>query len=171
MACNQTLSGLVIDCDPSMGGIVEVLAANFADVTAKTLSSNEITAITMASSAKFHRYELPDETGYLNSTWNINKANGTRFVLSELYLALNKMETAKKVEVEALTAGRFALIVKDNNGKYWYLGYDAPVTASAGDGVTGTAYADRNGYSLTMQDNSKAMPYEVDPDIIDDLVA
>ena len=34
MACNQTLSGLVKDCSPSMGGITEVLLANREDVSA-----------------------------------------------------------------------------------------------------------------------------------------
>ena len=70
-----------------------------------------------------------------------------------------------------IATGHYARIVKDANGKYWYLGKDEPVNASAGDGQTGTARSDANRYTITLQDQSKEMPYEVDPSIVDALVA
>lgn len=171
MACTQTLSGLTRDCAPSMGGIVEVLIANFADVASVNVASGVIDTITMAASAKFKRYEFARNTGSLASNYNIAPENGTRYVQSDLVLVFNKMETAKRVEISALAQSDLVCIVKDANGKFWYLGKDEPVMASAGDGLTGTARADRNGYSITLQDNSAEMPYEVDADIIDALVA
>ena len=42
--------------------------------------------------------------------------------------------------------------------------------ATAGEGVTGTARGDRNGYSITLQDTSLEMPYEVKAEIVTDLV-
>lgn len=171
MACNQTLSGLVRDCAPSMGGIVEVLIANFDDVSGVTTSDNKVSAITMASTAKFHRYSFARNTGSLTSNYTIDQTTGANFVTSDLLMVFNKMETAKRVEISALAQNDLAVIVKDANGKYWYLGMDEPVKASAGDGQTGTARPDRNGYSITLQDNSKEMPYEVVDTIIDALVA
>lgn len=170
MACNQTLSGLVKDCAPSMGGIVEVLIANYSDVASVTASSGKVTAITMASSAKFHKYGFNRNTGSLSSNYTIDDANGVRFVASDLVLVFNRMETTKRVEISALAQSDLAVIVKDANGVYWYLGMDEPVRATAGDGLSGTARADRNGYSITLQDNSKELPFEVDADIIEDLL-
>lgn len=170
MACNQTLSGLVRDCAPSMGGIVEALIANKENVTDITVSSDMITAVTMASSAKFKRYAFARNTGSLTSNYTIDPATGVRFVTSDLILMFNRMETQKRVEISALAQNDLVIIVKDANGKYWLLGYDEPVNATAGDGLTGTARGDRNGYSITLQDNSLEMPYEVDADIIDALV-
>ena len=40
----------------------------------------------------------------------------------------------------------------------WYLGHDEPLTINAGDAQTGTARADRTGYSVTLRDNSLEMP-------------
>ena len=60
--------------------------------------------------------------------------------------------------------------VKDANGKYWYLGKDEPVNASASDGQTGTARGDTNRYSITLQDTSLEMPYEVSDSIIEGLL-
>ena len=161
MACSQTLAGIAKDCAANMGGIVEAYIANASDVTAITEASGKVTGITMADSAKFHKYALRAATSNMASNYQVNAENGTLYVQTDLVLVFNKMETAKRVEVSALAQGELAVIVKDANGLYWYLGKDEPVTLSAGDGLSGTARADRNGYSVTLQDNSKEMPFEI----------
>lgn len=170
MACNQTLSGLVKDCSPSMGGITEVLLANREDVSAVTAVSGKISEITMASSAKFKRYTFARNTGSMTSTYTIDQASGVKYVTTDLLLQFNRMETAKRVEISVLAVNDLVAIVKDANGIYWYLGYDEPVNASAGDGQTGTARGDANRYTITLQDNSKEMPMEVDSTIVPALI-
>ena len=170
MACTQTLSGLTRDCASSVGGIIEVLLANADDVTAITVTSDKVTAITMASPAKFHRYALRRGNGSMNSTFTVDTTTGNKFVTSEVMMQFNRMETQKRVEITALAQGDLVCIVKDANGKYWYLGKDEPVNASASDGQTGTARADANRYTITLQDESLEMPYEVDGSIVDALV-
>ena len=170
MACNQTLSGLVKDCSPSMGGITEVLLANREDVSSVTAETGKVTEITMASSAKFKKYSFARNTGSMTSTYTIDQASGVRYVTTDLLLQFNRMETAKRVEISALAVNDLVAIVKDANGIYWYLGYDEPVNASAGDGQTGTARGDANRYTITLQDNSKEMPMEVDSTIVAALI-
>ena len=170
MACNQTLSGLVKDCSPSMGGITEVLLANREDVSSVTAETGKVTEITMASSAKFKKYSFARNTGSMTSTYTIDQASGVKYVTTDLLLQFNRMETAKRVEISALAVNDLVAIVKDANGIYWYLGYDEPVNASAGDGQTGTARGDANRYTITLQDNSKEMPMEVDSTIIAALI-
>lgn len=169
MACNQTLSGLLKDCAPSMGGIVEVLAANRDEIGEITVTSDKVSAITTGT-GKFKKYLFARNTGSMTSTYNINKENGTQYVSTDVVLVFNRMETTKRVEMTALAQNDLVVIVKDANGKYWLLGKDEPVNATAGDGQTGTARADRNGYSITLQDNSPELPYEVDETIIAGLV-
>ena len=171
MSCTQTLSGLTKDCNANMGGIVEALIANFDDVAGVTVTDDVISAIDMASGAKFKKYNFAKNTGSLTSTYNIDAASGVKYVTSDLLLQFNRMETAKRVEITALSLGDLVVIVKDANGKYWYLGKDEPVNASAGDGQTGTARGDANRYTITLQDNSLQMPHEVDDSIIPALVA
>ena len=149
-----------------MGGIAEVLIANYDDVTAVAVTTGIVSAITMATSAKFKKYHFNKNTGNLTSTYNIDPASGVKYVASDLLLQFNRMETAKRVEISALALADLAVIVKDANGKYWYLGKDEPVNASAGDGQTGTARGDANRYTITLHDESLEMPYEVDSTII-----
>ena len=162
MACSQTLAGLTRDCTPSMGGIVEVYLANRADITAVTVTSGVITAITKDTGKKFYKYTFARNTGSLSSNYTIDDTTGAKFVVSDLLMVFNRMETAKRLEISALAQAELVAVVGDANGKYWYLGYDEPLVISAGDGLTGTARSDRNGYSITLQDNSAEMPMEVD---------
>lgn len=153
-----------------MGGIAEILAANKDEVGAITLADDKVSAIATGT-GKFKRYLFPRNTGSMTSTYNISPENGTSYVSTDVVVVFNRMETAKRVEITALAQNDLVLIVKDCNGKYWLLGKDEPVRATAGDGQTGTARADRNGYSITLQDNSMQMPYEVDEKVVEGLVA
>lgn len=170
MSCSQTLSGIVRDCSPSMGGIAEVYIANFDDVSTVAVTDEKISAITMAASAKFKKYAFRKGTGSFTSTLNVDAANGISYVSTDIVLQFNRMETSKRVEMAALAVNELVVIVKDANGVYWYFGKDEPVTASAGDGATGTARGDANRYTITLQDNAKTFPMEVKADIVEPLV-
>ena len=171
MACNQTLTAILKDCSPSMGGIIEAIFANKEDVQEVTLADDMVNAITMETGKKFVKFQFARNTGSMSSNYTIDPTTGVKFVTTDLVLVFNRMETSKRVAIKALMQNDLVAIVKDANGKYWYLGHDEALTATAGDGLTGTARADRNGYSATLQDNSHEMPYEVNPEIIAALVA
>lgn len=166
MACPQTITGLAKDCDANIGGIKEVYIANFDDVTGKTVTTDVISAITMASSAKFKKFAFPRNTGVMTSTYTVDQAASVKFVTTTLALQFNHLSTAKRLEMNALALADLAVIVLDSNGKYWYLGYDDPVTMSAGDQTTGTARTDANRYAITLEDVSRNYPYEVSADAI-----
>lgn len=171
MTCNQTLTAILRDCAPSMGGVLEAYFANIEDIAEVTRTEDMISAITMADDKKFVKFQFAKNTGSMSSTYTIDPTTGVRYVATDLVLVFNRMETSKRVAITALAQNDLVAIVKDANGKYWYLGYNEPVTATTGDALTGTARGDRNGYSITLQDNSHEFPYEVAPEIIAALVA
>ena len=161
MACTQTLAGIIRDCSNSMGGIKEVYIANFDDVASLTVTNDIITAIAMQSTAKFKKYSYRPQTAELVSTPQINSENGVAYIQSVLTLQFAKMDTTKRLEINALALGDLVIVVVDNNGKMWYLGKDNPVVASGGDSGTGKAFTDANRYGIQLTDNSLLYPYEV----------
>lgn len=161
MACSQTLSGILNDCAANMGGVKVVYLANKADVASVTISTDKVTAITMESSAKFKTYHLRPNTASMVSTAQVSQENGTNYWQTLLTMVFNRMETSKRVEVVAMAQGELVAIVEDANGLLWYLGNDAPLMLNAGEGNTGTARGDRNGYSVTLEDNSLVPPVEI----------
>lgn len=171
MACvctNQTLAGLCKDCEGSVGGIVEVYAAIYDSVESLATSGNMITGITLASGASFYKYQFRKNTGSMTSTLNVTD-DGNVYVSTELSLVFSKMETKKRIEMNALSVQDLAIIVKDANGKYWYLGETEPVNASAGEGATGTNRTDSNHYGITFTSLSQNFPSEVSASAVEAL--
>ena len=173
MSCSQVLNGIAADCQTNVGGIREIYIANYDDVSAVTLdeTSNMIKTITMVDTAKFKKYAFKKNTSSMTSTLNVDPANGINFVQTDLALVFAKQETVKRMEIAKLSLGELRVIVKDANGKYWFLGQEEFVSATAGTAETGTNRTDGNKYSITLTDYSASYPYEVDPTIIADLIA
>lgn len=177
MSCTTySLKGLTLDCETNIGGIKEVYIANYADVdlTGVTLTGADATTELKASdingAGKFHKYELRKQTGSMTSTLNVDEASGLRMVTTELVLEFGRMETKKRTEIAGLALGQLAVIVKDGNDKYWYLGADEYVSASGGSGQSGVNRTDKNAYSITLKEESAVFPLEI-VDSIDSLIA
>lgn len=172
MSCSQVLNGIAADCQTNVGGVREVYIANYGDVTAVTLdeTSNMIKTITMVDTAKFKKYAFKKNTSSMTSTLNVDPANGVNFVQTDLTVVFAKQETVKRMEIAKLSLGELRVIVLDANGKYWFLGKEEFVSATAGTAETGTNRQDGNRYSIVLTDYSSSYPYEVDPSIITDIV-
>src|SRR5574344_106786 len=173
MACSQLLNGIAADCQTNVGGVREVYIANYGDVTTVELddSSNMIKTITMAETAKFKKYAFKKNTSSMTSTLNVDPANGVNFVQTDLTVVFAKQETVKRMEIAKLSLGELRVIVKDANGKYWFLGQEEFVSATSGSAETGTNRTDGNKYQIVLSDYSSSYPYEVDPSIIAGLIA
>lgn len=173
MSCSQLLNGIAADCQSNVGGIREVYIANYSDVTTVELdeTSNMIKTITMADTAKFKKYAFKKNTSSMTSTLNVDPANGINFVQTDLSLVFAKQETVKRMEIAKLSLGELRVIVKDANGKYWFLGQEEFVSATSGSAETGTNRQDGNKYQIVLSDYSSSYPYEVDPAIVAELIA
>ena len=173
MACSQLLNGIAASCDTNVGGVREIYIANYDDVTAVEVDevSNMIKTISMTDSAKFKKYAFKKNTSSMTSTLNVDPANGVNFVQTDLSLVFAKQETVKRMEIAKLSLGELRVIVLDANGKYWFLGQEEFVSATAGTAETGTNRTDGNRYSITLTDYSSSYPYEVTPTIVADLIA
>ena len=171
MACNSiTLKGIGLGCKDHMGGIKEIYLIKESDVTDVKVTENVISSITLASDAKFKTYRFRKGTSSMTSTMTTDEAAGTLSIQTDLALQFSTMEAKKRLEIMAMCMDSMKGIVLDSNGKYWFLGYDFPISASAATGVTGTNFSDFGGYTVTLTDNSKEFPYEIDAEIIDGLI-
>ena len=172
MACNSiALKGIGLGCKDHMGGIKEVYLIKDNEVKSVTLNEDRsaIDAIELETSATFKAYKFRKGTSQFTSTMTTDEAIGTLSVQTDLALQFSTMETAKRLEIMAMCMDSMKGIVLDSNGKYWFLGYDFPISASAATGQTGTAFADFGGYNVTLTDNSKEFPFEVPASVMETL--
>ena len=169
MACNSiALAGIALGCKTNVGGIKEVYLIKDEDISAIAYKKgtsgdyNEaISAITLKETAKFKVYKFRKGTSQFTSTMTTDEAAGNLSVQTDLALQFSQMETAKRLEIMAMCMESMKGIVLDSNDRFWLLGADYPISASAATGATGTAFSDFGGYNVTLTDNSKEFPYEI----------
>lgn len=173
MACKSfALSGIAMGCKNLLGGLKEVYIIKSADVTGVELNTekSQIATIETATEAKFKTYKFRKNTASMTSTASSDDTIGNFSVTTELNLQFSKLETSKRLEIMALCLEDVAVVALDWNGKYWYLGYEFPVTATAATAQTGTASTDLNGYNITLTDTASEFPFEVPAEVIEPLI-
>ena len=187
MICSQILGGITLDCTTNQGGIKKVWIAPYNKVKpiinivepdeqgygGNTNEYKKVTGFTYPESGDtfdkiFKEYEFRRGTASMTETFTGDETTGNNYVTQELSLVFTKKDTAKRVEMAALSVGQLAVIVLDNNGKYFYMGADDYVSASAGGSESGVAKSDRNAYTLTLKTESASYCYEVDKDVMEE---
>lgn len=164
MAClsNYTIKGIPSSCEPNLAGIAEAYLGYYGDFTISVdLSAHTVTGFTAETGKKLYKYEFAKQTGSLTSTLTKDEANGTRYYTNAVALQFTKLEASKHLEVQALAAEKLIGIIKDNNGKYWLVGYDSYLSAAETTAQTGQSYDDLNGYNVTMNQMSAYLPFEI----------
>lgn len=165
MACNSIKNFTYDACKPTLGGIKAVYMANYKD-NAFVITEGEDKLIDgsvsgFAEGVEFVKYPIRKNTASFTSTLN-NSTDGASYVSTELSLVFNRMETAKRIAMQALALGECIVVAEDSNGEMWAMGVDSPVTATAGGAETGTNKSDRNAYTLTLTDESLGFLYALD---------
>lgn len=176
MECNSiTLKGIVRDCNPNMGGIQKVWMILKSDITNDPTPEpgmDKITTLTVAEGeGKVNAFNFRKGAASMTSNLQKDDTNGSYFWLTDLVMNFQRMETSKRAAIMALTLAEACAIVQDANGIYWFLGLNEYLGATAGTAETGTAKTDANKYSITLQDSSLELPYEIEKSVAEGIVA
>lgn len=171
---NYTLGGIPLDCAGSKGGVKRVLLAPVEDVNsplqyATSGSGVDYNTVTVNTDADWHEYVFRKNTANFESTLNVSE-NGN-YVTTNLYMEFLHMANAKRVEMIALSLGECVALVQDGNNHWWSIGTDEPLTASAGNGATGTNSSDKNLYSITLTEEGLYYPCEVPAQTVETILA
>lgn len=157
-------SGLTKDtqCGYSLPKIVELYLANFAEVTATTVAENEVTAITMASSAKWYKVE----PAINSAAWSDNLAvgaSGNKYRIHTVGFSYSSAYNSGMVDtVDALSLGKYVAVARMADGSYLMFGRNVGLEADA-DGVNNSGSGDASAeaglvVSLTANTLEAALP-------------
>jgi len=165
MACALT-QGYNLDCREGIGGIKEVYIIELANISSMVESSGVITAITKVTGKRFWKYSLVRETSNATETITGNQQNGTLFYAQQVQIILNKRQASVRNEVMLLAKNNLIMIVVENsipnvNNKAWLFGKTQGLILASGTSETGTAWGDRNGYTLPFAGNEPELAPEV----------
>lgn len=155
MACVLT-QGLNLDCRDSVGGIKEIYIAEIGTLSSVTEASGIVSAITKATGKRFWKYSLIRDTSNFDQVITNNEQAGTIFYAQTLQIIMNKMQASTRNEIMLLAQNNICAVAIDNNGVGWLLGKEFGLVLGGNSG-SGTAWADRNGSTLTFAGNEKAL--------------
>lgn len=178
MPCTQTLSGISRDCNRNSGGVRRVWLFNAADIDTFQWDVSDpdaphgVDIVYLKTGKASVEFEFRPGAASLTSTETVSAENGSRYVQNELTMTFHRMDSAKRAALVKLQFAELAAVVLDNNGREWYLGPtdkpaigysaiegDEPLMQTGGDGLTGTDWGDRNGYSIVLSSRSKDKPW------------
>lgn len=170
MACALTQS-FTLDCQDAVGGLTDVYFIEADNISGYTASSGTITAITKASGKVFRRYQLVLETGSFTETITHNRQNGTTVYAQALQIVVNKLRVAVRDEIKLLAQNRLVAVAVTQEGSAFLLGKVNGLTLSGGTSASGTAMADRNGYTLDFSGMEKEPMFVVDSSVLTGLTS
>ena len=165
MACALT-SDYSFGCDIGAGGLKEAYLIELENITSVTESSGTLTAITKVSGKIFRKYKLVQDTASAEETIASSLENGTLYYDQKVSFVINKQSVAVRNEILLLAKNRLCVVTVDNNDTYRLYGWDQGLRMSEGTAGTGTAWADRNGYTIALSGKQRELALFVNSAVI-----
>lgn len=153
-------------CDVGAGGLKELYLIELENIATVTDSSGTVTGITKASGKIFRKYQLVQETANFGEDIAGNRQNGTLVFPQRGVIVINKQSVAVRNEILLLAKNRLAVVTKDNNGDYRLYGWSNGLMLQTGAAESGTAWEDRNGYTMNFTGKERELAYFVQESVI-----
>ena len=163
MACALTQNYVTKDC-ATTAGVKSWYVTPFSNVTATTLTSNVVTAITKTVAFKTIAQEI--ESGSWSYTGATTSANGTKAYDWEAVIKMHQLNTLDQQELELIMSNKILLIAEMQNGDFWMLGRKFGSVAMDDKFESGVALNDFQGTTLTVKGRSDVKMVKVDSTIM-----
>jgi len=155
MPCALT-QGYSLDCRDSLGGITEVYFIEKGNISAITVASGSVSALTKVAGKRFWKFEVPTKST-ANATSNPvgSTENGTLFFEQMIDFPANKRDATTRNVITTLAKNKVVEVTKDKDGVYrmYFKEYGGYLGQSTGQ--TGAAPGDANGYVLKFEGTEK----------------
>ena len=149
MACDLGF-GRIEPCKDSVGGLKAVYFVNYGEMGAITYDVTNTDVIdAVAGTPDAYKYDLKGASTFTQNV-NSSRENGTTFFEQVLELTFKKLTVKDHKELKLMAYGRPNVIVEDNNGNFFLAGLDHGMDVTGGTIVTGGAFGDLSGYTLTL---------------------
>jgi hypothetical protein len=160
MANCELSIGFDLDCKDGVGGIKKIVLTEWNVDFPEEIALDESEVITsLPDTTSLYTYELPTQTGSFEETINFNRDNGTVFYTQTVNVMLQKLSSAKRLELQSVATSRVVVFVNDANNNWWAVGVENGADLSTSTGATGTVFGDAHGYTLAFTQESVKRAY------------
>ena len=145
MACDLT-KGRKVPCKDVIGGLVRAWFVDFGTLGTITESADQITD--MGGTIEAFQYDLHG-TNSFEQTITSSRENGTTFFEQTINLQFPKLSKEDNAELKLIAFNRPHICIEDRNGNFMQFGLVHGCEVSGGTIVSGAAFGDLSGYTLT----------------------
>lgn len=151
MGCKLTSNITKENCNYSVAGVKALYLYNYDSENTYTPDSatTAITAITLADGAKAYKVDFVENTASFSDELAVN-GNGGKYRTHTVNFTLSEYDYNILNQGDALSLGRFTVVVVDKSGRMVVLGRINGLSATAFNYASGAAEADANGWTVTM---------------------
>ncbi|MEI7668512.1 MAG: hypothetical protein WCJ33_00315 [Pseudomonadota bacterium] len=167
MACLLTSGINALACKDGTPGVIEAYITELSNISSYTETAGVVTAITMASGTQFWRYQQIKESSSWTEDLVTNVQAGSIGYGQTLNLVIPKRDVAKRNELKLVAQNTLAIICKDSNGLYWFIGLTRGADLDNGSKYdSGIKLGDGNGWTLVFKGSEHDPAPSVDSAII-----
>ena len=147
--------GFDLDCKDGVGGVKRIVLTEwYSDFPQEiTLDGTEVITA-LPANTDLYTYELPTQTASFEETINFNRDAGTIFYTQTVNVMLQKLSSAKRLELQSVATTRVVVFIQDANDNWWAVGVENGADLSTATGATGTVFGDAHGYTLAFTQES-----------------
>lgn len=171
MACSNILYGHnAAGACKIIGGVETVYITNSDEITAVGTTGpspvTQINSFTYATGGMWYEFKQIQETSSLTMTPTANVQNYSLFYDCILTLVFTDYNAELRYVVKSLADNNLVAVVKLRSGEYLYVGQELGLDINGGEGGSGVAAGDRNGFSLTFRSVESNPPLTLDPTFV-----
>ena len=159
-------------CGYSLKQIVDIYLANYAQVSAVTLSSSAehtVSAVTMAEGGKWSHIEPAKDTTSYNDDLVVG-GNGSKYRTHTMTFSFNSAYVDEVADaLDTLSLGKFVAILKLSDGTYIMLGRLTGLEASSASSLSEAEADGQNGITVTLECNTTETALIVPSTVFDGL--
>ena len=146
-----TTANVCKGCRDSVGGIKQVYIVAGC-VTGVTENGDQEILTVGASGGTVYTYQVEKNTSNFVENIQASLENGTVVYNQQVNLVFLKLQQSTRNQIKLLAQNtNMKVFVETNEGSIFYLGEDFGMALSSGTAESGTAFADRNGYTLLLE--------------------
>ncbi len=158
MACvlNQ---GIALSCRDNTGGIARIWVMEFNSGLVMGLTGSTSDTIATFTGVTSSAYEIQQdvEVGSFTQAVEASNENGTVAFTQACEITIPKLNATLRNTIKVLVQGKWRVIIEDQLGQYWLMGYRNAARVNAGNADLGKAFLDLNGLKITFS-NKESQP-------------
>jgi hypothetical protein len=144
-------SNVLKGCRDSIGGIKQVYIVAGC-VTGTTENADQEILTVGATGGTVYTYQVEKNTSNFVENIQASLENGTIVYNQQLNLVFLKLQQSTRNQIKLLAQNtNMKVFVETNEGSIFYLGEDFGMALASGTAESGTAFADRNGYTVVLE--------------------